>query len=149
MIKHIAIVIISSLLSTMAIASDSLISLKSAHSVTETANRFESLLKEKGLTVFTRINHQENAENINQKLAPTQVIIFGNPKVGTPLMQCSKTVAIDLPQKALIWQDQQQQVWLSFNNPDYLKARHNIQGCEKVLTKIFGVLTKLGQAATK
>lgn len=149
MIKHIAIVIISSLLSTMAIASDSLISLKSAHSVTETANRFESLLKEKGLTVFTRINHQENAENINQKLAPTQVIIFGNPKVGTPLMQCSKTVAIDLPQKALIWQDQQQQVWLSFNNPDYLKARHNIQGCEKVLTKISGVLTKLGQAATK
>ena len=126
----------------------SLISVKSNYTVDQTANRFINILAKKGLTLFARIDHEANASSIELDLAPTQVIIFGNPKVGTPLMLCSKGVAIDLPQKALFWEDGEGQKWLSYNNPEYLKQRHNIKGCDAVINKISGVLAKLAKAAT-
>lgn len=125
-----------------------LISVKSNHTVDQTANRFINILSKNGLTLFTRIDHESNAGRIELDLAPTQVIIFGNPKVGTPLMQCSKGVAIDLPQKALFWEDDEGQKWLSYNSPEYLKQRHNIEGCDALINKISGVLAKLAKAAT-
>ncbi|MFT6925296.1 MAG: hypothetical protein ACJAZP_000876 [Psychromonas sp.] len=148
MIKKISYIIFSLAFSNSVLATESMISVESHATVKQTADRFEKILEEKGLTVFARINHGENAASINLELAPTEVIIFGNPKVGTPLMQCSKTVAIDLPQKALFWEDNQGQVWLSYNNPEYLKERHNIQGCDPVINKISGVLSMLSKAAT-
>jgi len=133
--------------STYAAAVDSMLSVESHYSVKETADKFESIIKKKGLTLFTRIDHQKNATGVNLELRPTEVIIFGNPKVGTPLMQCSQKVAIDLPQKVLIWKDENSQVWLSYNNPEYLKERHKVVGCDQVFNKISNVLKALTNAA--
>ncbi|MGO3346396.1 MAG: DUF302 domain-containing protein [Marinomonas sp.] len=127
-------------------ATDSLVKYESHYSVQETADRFESIATSKGLTVFARIDHQSNAESVGLALRPTQVIIFGNPKVGTPLMQCAQNMAIDLPQKVLVSEDADHNVWLTYNNPEYLKERHNIKGCDPVITKVSGVLSKLASA---
>lgn len=128
-------------------AAEGVVSIKSHHSTKATADRFEAILNDKGLTLFSRINHRKNATGVDLELAPTEVIIFGNPKVGTPLMQCSKTVAIDLPQKALFWQDEKGQSWMSYNDPKYLMQRHGIEGCDKVVNKISRVLETLSKAA--
>lgn len=129
-------------------AGSGLISVKSSHDVKTTADRLESILEQKGMTVFIRINHAQGAQKVGKKLRPTELIIFGNPKVGTPLMQCAQSAAIDLPQKALIWQDEQGRVWLSYNDPDYLVERHDIAGCAEVVKKIKGALGNFAKAAT-
>ena len=126
---------------------NSLINIKSFHDVKTTADRFEGILKTKGMTVFIRINHAEGAQKTGQTLRPTELVIFGNPKVGTPLMKCSQTMAIDLPQKALIWEDESGTVWLSYNDPDIMAKRHNIKGCDKVIKKIEKALNNLSKAA--
>ena len=131
-----------------AAADTGLVSVKSSHSVRKTADRLESTLGKKGMTVFNRINHAEGASKIGKKLRPTELIIFGNPKVGAPLMQCSQTVAIDLPQKALIWEDEAGQVWLTYNDPKYLATRHGISECAEVLKKIENALRNFANAAT-
>jgi uncharacterized protein (DUF302 family) len=141
--------VLTFLVSYSACAQDGLINLESMYTVQETADRFETAAKENGLTIFVRINHQNNAASVNMELRPTEVIIFGNPKVGTPLMQCAQEVGIDLPQKVLIFEDENEKVWLSYNNPDYLNKRHNIKGCDSVLSKIAGVLSKLSAAAVE
>ena len=123
-------------------------SVKSAHSVGETADRLESALKEKGMTVFVRIDHAAAAKNIGQYLRPTELVIFGNPKVGTPLMTCRQTIALDLPQKALIWEDEEGAVWLSYNEPAYLARRHDLEGCQDVLAKVATALSNFAAAAT-
>lgn len=137
-----------SLFSISSQAADGLTTIPSDHSVQETANRMVAIIENKGLTLFARINHAENARNVDLSIRPTELIIFGNPKVGTPLMQCAQTVAIDLPQKALIWQDETGQVWFTYNDPMHLKARHGIEDCDEVINKISNVLGKLSQAAT-
>ncbi len=126
---------------------ESTITIASDFTVEQTANRFEDIVTKKGLTVFNRIDHAENAASVDLELRPTQLIIFGNPKVGTPLMQCAQLVALDLPQKALFWEDQAGKSWLSYNNPQHLKSRHNIQGCDQVIAKITTVLDNLSKAA--
>lgn len=136
------------LISSVASASDSLVTLKSAHSVAQTGNRLEAVLKAKGMTLFARINHADGAKKAGKSLRPTEVIIFGNPKVGTPLMQCAQTVAIDLPQKALIYEDESGNTWFTYNDPAYLAERHSIMGCEKVINKISGALGKFAAKAT-
>ncbi|WP_350558031.1 DUF302 domain-containing protein [Psychrobacter sp. CAL346-MNA-CIBAN-0220] len=127
---------------------DGLVTLESDYSVKETADRFLSIIENKGLTLFTRIDHQKNAAGVNLELRPTEVIIFGNPKAGTALMQCAQNVAIDLPQKVLISEDANNKVFLSYNNPKYLKVRHNIKGCDKAINDISTLLGKLSIAAT-
>lgn len=119
----------------------------SAYSVAETADRFEAILAKKGLTQFARINHAENAKTVDLTLRPTILIVFGNPKVGTPLMQCQQMVALDLPQKVLFWQNEDGQVQASYNDPAYLKSRHKVSGCDPVFIKIGQVLSKLVSAA--
>ncbi|WP_404385182.1 DUF302 domain-containing protein [Caenispirillum salinarum] len=109
---------------------------KSAHSVADTLDRLAETLEENGLTVFTRIDHAENAKGADLELAPTQVLIFGNPKLGTPLMQESRTTAIDLPQKALAWEDEDGAVWIAYNHPAWLSERHGLEAREEVLQKI-------------
>ncbi|MEM7563574.1 MAG: DUF302 domain-containing protein [Pseudomonadota bacterium] len=140
--------ILSLCTSTAAIAADGVIDVKSAHSVSVTADRLENILKKKGMTVFARIDHAAGAKKAGKKLRPTELVIFGNPKVGTPLMKCSQSIAIDLPQKALIWKDADGNVWLSYNDPQHLVARHNTQGCEKVIKKVTGALAKFSSKAT-
>lgn len=134
---------------TLTYAADGLIAVKSSHDVKATADKLESVLKEKGMTVMARIDHQQGAEKAGLELRATEVVIFGNPKVGTPLMQCAQSVAIDLPQKALIWEDANGDVWLGYNDPQYLKSRHGLEGCDEVLEKISGALGNFAEAATQ
>jgi uncharacterized protein (DUF302 family) len=101
-----------------------LISLKSTSSVKETVDRLVHLVESKGLTVFCRVDHAANAVAAGMQLRPTEVIIFGNGKGGTPLMQATQTIGIDLPLKALVWQDAVGQTWISYNDPVWLTERH-------------------------
>ena len=135
-------------LASPAYADNGLVSVKSSHDVKTTADRLENKLKQKGMTVFIRINHAEGAQKVGKVLRPTELLIFGNPKVGAPLMQCSQRVAIDLPQKALIWKDEAGQVWLSYNNPKYLATRHGIKDCGEVIKKIGNALDNFAKTAT-
>jgi len=98
----------------------------SSYSVAETTQRLEASLLAHGLTIFCRVDHSGEAEKVGLHMPPTQLLIFGSPKGGTPLMLASPTVAIDLPLKALVWQDAGGKVWLSYNSPEYLQQRHNI-----------------------
>lgn len=146
--KCLASFIVLVFFSSSVAAHEGLVSVNSVHSVGVTADRLENVLKNKGMTVFARINHAAGAEKVGITLRPTELVIFGNPKVGTPLMQCSQSIAIDLPQKALIWQDETGQVKLSYNNPQYLAKRHNTQGCDEVLNKVTNALSKFAAKAT-
>ena len=103
-----------------------IIDIPSPYSVPETLARLQSILKEKGVTVFALIDHSGEAAKAGLEMRPTQLLIFGNPKGGTPLMVAAPSVAIDLPLKALAWQDAQGKVWLSYNAPEYLQQRHGI-----------------------
>ncbi len=128
-------------------AGEGMISVKSAHSVSDTADRLENILGAKGMTVFARIDHAAGAMKAGKTLPPTQLLIFGNPKIGTPLMLCSPSIAIDLPQKALIWEDAAGATWISYNDPMFLKLRHNTQGCDEVLNKVAMALGKFTNKA--
>ncbi len=108
---------------------DGLVAIKSPHSPKDTMDRLEALLKQKGLTIFARIDHAVGAARVGQVLRPTDVLIFGNPQGGTPFMQCAQTVGIDLPLKALVWQDASGQVWLGYNDPSFLAQRHGASPC--------------------
>ena len=136
------------LFSSTLFAHEGLINVKSVHDVKTTADRLEDVLKSKGMKVFTRINHAAGAKTVGKDLRPTELVIFGNPKVGAPLMLCAQSIAIDLPQKALIWEDRVGQVWLSYNDPQYLATRHSMKGCEAVLAKVAGALGKFAGKAT-
>ena len=127
---------------------DNLVRVQSNHGVTDTGDRLEAALADKGMVVFARINHSGGAEKVGLELPPTEQVIFGNPKIGTPLMQCQRTVAIDLPQKMLIWEDESGQVWVTYNNPEYIKDRHAVSGCDEVFKKVAGALNNFAKAAT-
>lgn len=149
MIKRTLLTLVLLPFSLSLFAADGVINVKSNKSVSATADKLEKVLTSKGMTIFNRVKHSEAAMKIGVEIAPTELIIFGNPKVGSPLMKCAPTVALDLPQKALIWQDLNQRVWITYNNPAYLKQRHDIKGCDKVLAKVTGALAKLTAAAAK
>lgn len=121
----------------------------SAHGVAETLDRLEAIFKKKGITVFARVDHAAGARKVGKDMAPTQLLIFGNPKIGTPLMLSNRTIGIDLPLKVLAWKDAAGKVWLAYNDPAYLKGRHGITDRDKVFAKMTGILAKLTDAATK
>jgi len=139
---------LTTLLFSTAQASEGMITLKSAYSVKQTTERLDRLLRSKGMTVMKRIDHAAGAASVGKQMRPTELLIFGNPKIGTPLMQCNPNVAIDLPQKALIWEDDSGQVWLAYNDPNYLALRHDLRGCEEVLAKVSAALANFATAAT-
>jgi uncharacterized protein (DUF302 family) len=101
-----------------------IVDVPSRYSVPETLARLQSIIKEKGMTVFALIDHSGEAEKAGLTMRPTQLLIFGSPKGGTPLMVAAPRLAIDLPLKALAWRDEQGQVWLSYDSPEYLQQRH-------------------------
>jgi uncharacterized protein (DUF302 family) len=98
----------------------------SKHSVEQTVEAVTALLKSKGIAVFVLIDHSGEAEKVGLKMRPTKLVIFGNPKAGTPLMLASPSSAIDLPLKILVWEDGQGKVWVSYNSPEYLRERHGL-----------------------
>ena len=128
-------------------AAEGLINVQSDFNVKETTERLENILNEKGMTIFNQINHSDAAQKVGVELRETRLIIFGNPKVGSPLMQCQQSVAVDLPQKAIIWEDDKSKVWISYNDPRYLGKRHNIIGCDEVISKVEKALSGITKAA--
>lgn len=132
----------------IATAHDSgLVSLRSAHDVATTVARLQQHLQAKGMRLFAEVDHAAGADSVDLSLRPTHVVMFGNPAVGTPLMQCSQSVAIDLPQKMLVWEDAQGDVWLAYNDPEFLRWRHNIEGCDEVLEKVTAALSAFARTA--
>lgn len=148
--KKILLLGIMMIMSSIAIADNNgLISKKSHHSVKVTLDRLENVLKKKGITIVTRWSHDAGAKKVDIALRPTEVLIFGNPKLGTPLMASNQLSGLDLPLKALAWEDDKGQVWLSYNDPQYIADRHNIKDRAEVIKKMTGALDNLTNAATK
>ncbi len=148
-LPSIAVIIGFLLLASVAVADESgVITLKSSHNVKVTLDRLASALTEKGLTVFARIDHAQGAKTVGSALPATELLIFGNPKVGTPLMTCSRLAALDLPQKALAWEDKNGQTWLSYNDPAYLAKRHQLGDCNGLVAKVGKILGKFAGGAT-
>ncbi|MEO7760802.1 MAG: DUF302 domain-containing protein [Casimicrobiaceae bacterium] len=132
--------------SSLVWAAEGLIGVKSPFSSKETVDRLEVVLKEKGMTIFARIDHAAGATKVGKQLRPTEVLIFGNPQGGTPFMECNQTVGIDLPLKALVWEDASGQVWLGYNDPTYVAGRHGVPQCP-VVGNMKQALASFAQAA--
>ncbi|MGI9370963.1 MAG: DUF302 domain-containing protein [Hyphomicrobiales bacterium] len=132
-----------------ALANDDLVVKKSPHSVAMTLDKLTKVFESKGITIFARVDHAAGAKKVGAELRPTELLIFGNPKLGTPLMNADQKIGLDLPLKALAWQDADGTVWLAYTKPDALKTRHNIEGRDEVFMKMTGALNKLTDAALK
>lgn len=130
-------------------ANHGMISIKSAHSVKDTLDRLETVLKKKGITIFARIQHDVGAKKVGIELRPTELLLFGNPKLGSPMFTSNQTAGIDLPMKALVWEDEKGQVWLTYNDPAYIANRHGIMDRVKIVAKMTGALKKLTGVATQ
>ena len=127
-------------------AGNGLLHVTSPHTVGETLQRLESILAQRGVQVFAVIDHSGEAEKVGLKMRPTKLVIFGNPKGGTPLMVAAPTLAIDLPLKALVWEDEKGKVWVTYNSPEYLQQRH---GVPEDLTKNIAVVGALVSKAVE
>jgi uncharacterized protein (DUF302 family) len=131
-------------------AADGLIILPSSHGPKETIDRLEAVVKAKGLTVFARINHAAGAAAVGLPLRPTELLIFGNARGGTPLMQAAQTIGIDLPLKALAWQDATGKTWLSYNDPAWLAKRHELgHEVDATVRTMTSALDEMAKAATR
>ena len=128
-------------------ASQGLTTIKSSHGPQETMNRLDAAVKAKGMTVFARIDHSAGASAVGLSLNPTEVLIFGNAKGGTPLMQSAQTIGIDLPLKALVWQDASGDTWLSYNDPAWLAKRHGLDGTEAPIGNLTATLDAVAKVA--
>jgi uncharacterized protein (DUF302 family) len=117
----------------------------SSHSVNETVEKLKAMLQAKGVTLFALVDHSGEAEKAGMKMRPTKLLIFGNPKGGTPLMLAAPSIAIDLPLKLLVWEDKAGKVWISYNSPEYLKERHGLP--QDLLQNIAVVETLAANAA--
>jgi uncharacterized protein (DUF302 family) len=127
-------------------ANNGIVDEPSNHSVQQTVEALSNILKSKGVAVFALIDHSGEAEKVGLKMRPTKLLIFGNPKAGTPLMLASPSSAIDLPLKILIWEDSQGKVWLSYNSPEYLKERHGLpQELMQNIVVVETLATKAGE----
>jgi uncharacterized protein (DUF302 family) len=124
--RLIALTAVMCLWGVQAMAADGLTTIRSSHGPKDTMNRLETAVKAKGLTVFARIDHAAGAAEVGLSLRPTEVLIFGNARGGTPLMQEAQTVGIDLPLKALVWEDASGITWLSYNDPGWVVQRHGL-----------------------
>jgi uncharacterized protein (DUF302 family) len=125
---------------------DGIIDIASHYSVDETVERVNDLLQSKGITLFSLIDHSGEAEKVGIKILPTKLLIFGNPKHGTPVMLAAPSIAIDLPLKILVWEDTAGKTRISYNSPEYLVRRH---GLPQDLVKSFGILESLATLAAE
>ena len=130
-------------------SAEGLVTVQSAYSVEETLANLETALEENGLITVAAVDHSANAANVGLELPPTHLVVFGNPNVGTPLMQSAHTVAIDLPQKMLIYEDEAGDVYAAYNDPQYLAERHGLSEVDEQLTTIANALSNLANAATQ
>ncbi len=126
---------------------DGLVVKRSPYSVKETLDRLEAALKKKGITIALRWDHAAKARTAGIDLRPTELLVFGNPKLGSHLFTARQTAGIDLPMKALAWEDEKGRVWIGYNDPEYIAERHDIEERDKILRKMRGALDKLTDIA--
>jgi uncharacterized protein (DUF302 family) len=126
---------------------DGLTTIASSFGPKETMDRLEAEIRAQRMTVFARIDHAAGAAEVGLTLAPTELIIFGNARGGTPLMQSVQTVGIDLPLKVLVWQDTAGKTWLSYNEPSWIARRHSVANAEQVVSKMAGALSAISRKA--
>jgi len=136
-----------SMLIPAAQAVEGMMSVQSAHSVVETVNRLEKSLSAAGFRIFARVDHGAGAKSVNMPLPPTELLIFGNPKGGTALMQSQRTVGIELPLKYLVWEDADGKVMVAWNDPAWFTERHGINDRAPVVAKVTGALKKFATEA--
>lgn len=125
-----------------------MITKKSHHSVKDTIKRLKDAIHDaKPVSIMAEVDHQKNAEKVDMKIRPTYLVVFGNPNLGTQLFTSQQTAGIDLPMKALIWEDADGQVWLTYNDPEWIAERHDIDDRDDVVKKMQGALDKLTDKA--
>jgi uncharacterized protein (DUF302 family) len=134
-------------LGAKAMAADGLTTIESAYSAQETMAKLEAAVTAKGMTVFARIDHAAGAAEAGLPLRPTDLLIFGSPKGGTPVMQSVQTAGIDLPLKALVWQDEAGITWLTYNTPAWIAERHGADA-QTAIHSMTGALDSIAAAAT-
>jgi uncharacterized protein (DUF302 family) len=133
-----------------AMTADGLITMPSNHGPKETIDRLETELAAKGMTIFARIDHAAAAAQVGLPLRPTELLIFGNAKAGTPLMQVSQKVGIDLPLKAIVWEDSQGKTWLSYNDPRWLAKRHELgPDMNQIIESMVAALSTVAEKAAE
>ena len=145
---YIKLIMLALIAAPLTVFAGDIVKKSSSHSVKETMNKFEKLIKSKGMDVFARIDHQENASGVKMKMNEAEVLIFGNPKGGTGLMQKDPGVSLDLPLRVAVYKDSDGKVWISYHNPQGLKKSHYVATAAKVLDKVEGALNKLTTAAS-
>lgn len=148
--KRLFIILFTLFLATIGVQAsevEGLIVKKSQFSVSETITRLENALTKKGITVALRWNHAAKAEAVGIPLRPTELLIFGNPKLGSNLFTSQQTAGIDLPMKALAWEDENGDVWLGYNDPQFFANRHGIADRAEVVNKMSGALNKMSNIA--
>ncbi|MGW8247558.1 MAG: DUF302 domain-containing protein [Acidiferrobacterales bacterium] len=128
-------------------AGNGLVIKKSPYSAVKTLDRWEQILKQKHIRVFARISHKQNAAGVGLKLRPTELLIFGNPKLGTYFFMSNQTAGIDLPMKAMAWEDAKGQTWVAYNDPQYIADRHDITDRADIIKKMKGALEKFSDYA--
>ena len=144
-----SLLMVTAMVAELAEAAGGLVTKRSQNSVTETMNRLERAVTERDLVVIARVDHAGAAQKAGMVLRPTQLLIFGNPKAGTPLMQSAQSVGIDLPLKALAWEDETGQVWIAYNDPAWLAARHDVKDRAELVKAMTTALEALTDAAAK
>jgi uncharacterized protein (DUF302 family) len=127
---------------------EGLTSVQSSFGPKETMDRLDAEIRAKGLSVFARIDHAAGATKVGLTLRATELIIFGNARGGTPLMQSAQTVGIDLPLKILVWQDAANNTWLSYNEPSWIAQRHGVAGTESTIDKMADLLRTIAREAS-
>jgi len=147
MLSRIVVALLLFSLVSVAWATPGLVTKVSPHGVDETVDRVESLLSKKGIRVFAVVDHRSNAQGAGLELGEITLIVFGNPKLGTPMMQSNPTVGIDLPMKIVVWRGTDDTVYLAYNDPEYLASRHGITDRDGVVKKMSGALSNLTDKA--
>lgn len=142
-------VVLGALITAAAHAADGLLTIRSNHSVAHTTDRLEDALGRAGFRIFARIDHAPGAQSVNMPLGETQLLIFGNPRGGTVLMQSQRTIGIDLPLKYLVWETERGEVMIGWNDPAWLGRRHAISDRAEALAKMSGALQKFAQGAAQ
>jgi uncharacterized protein (DUF302 family) len=143
------LVALLALMGSAAYAVEGMVTLQSAHPVSETVDRLEKGLSAAGFKIFARIDHGAGAKSVDMPLAPTELLIFGKPDVGTMLMQSGRTVGIELPLKYLVWEDADGKVMVGWNDPAWLTERHGISDRAPVVQKMQGALKKFASEASQ
>jgi len=149
MIKKLLAVILFVLIAFPVMADSGIETVPSGNGFSDTVDRFKAILSSKGIKLAFELDHQANGARVDESLGKTHLLLFGNPKLGTPLMRSARSIGIDLPMKVLIWEDADGKTYLTYNDPQYLAKRHSIKDNQAVFTKMSKALKMLTAAAAQ